>query len=71
MSKECLNQKSGGEEFCNTGLSRNGDGSKMSDNSVDIEIGDGWQLLSAEERDGKCPGTKEKVLDFTKILKTA
>ena len=71
MSKECFNQKSGEEEFCNPGLNRNGDGSKISDNSVDIEIGDGWQLLSVEEREGKCPGTKEKVLDFTKILKTS
>ena len=56
-----MNQKSGDEKSCNPGLSWNGDGSKISDNSVDIEIGDGWQLLSVEERDGKCPGTKEKV----------
>ena len=61
MSKECLNQKSGEEESFNSGLNRNGDGSKIGDNSVDIEIGDGWQLLSVEEREGKCPGTKEKV----------
>ena len=71
MSKECLNQKSGEEESCNPGLNWNRDGSKMSDNSVDIKIDDGWQLLSVEEREGKCPGTKEKVLDFTKILKTS
>ena len=71
LSKECFNQKSEEEEFCNPGLNWNGDGSKMSYNNVDIEIGDGWQLLSVEERDGKCPGTTEKVLDFTKILKTA
>ena len=64
MSKECLNQKSGNEKFCNPGLDWNGDGSKISDNSVDIEIGDGWQLLSVEEREGKCPGTKEKVADI-------
>ena len=61
MSEECLNQKSGEEESFNPGLNRNGDGSKISDNSVDIEIGDGWQLLSVEEREGNCPGTKEKV----------
>ena len=61
MSEECLNQKSGEEESFNPGLNRNGDGSKTSDNNVDIEIGDGWQLLSVEEREGKCPGTKEKV----------
>ena len=56
-----MNQKSGEEESFNPGLNRNGDGSKISDKSVDIEIGDGWQLLSVEEREGKCPGTKEKV----------
>ena len=61
MSKECFNQKSEEERFCNPGLNRNGDGSKIGDNSVDIEIGDGWQLLSVEEREGNCPGTKEKV----------
>jgi len=66
LSKECFNQKSEEEKFCNPGLNRNGDGSKIGDNSVDIEIGDGWQLLSVEEREGKCPGTKEKVEKYEK-----
>ena len=45
-----------------------GDVSKILDNNVDNDIG--WQLLSVEERDGKCQGTKEKVKDLTKIHKT-
>ena len=45
--------------------------SKILDNNVDSGIGVDWQLLSVDERDGKCPGTNEKVKDLTKIHKTA
>ena len=47
-----------------------GDVSKILDNNIDSDIGIDWQLLSVEERDGKCPETKEKVKDLTKIHKT-
>merc|ERR1719350_117031 len=48
----------------NPGENLSGDVSKILDNNVDNDIG--WQLLSVEERDGKCQGTKEKVERYKK-----
>jgi len=58
-----LNNKSGEE---NPGENLSGDVSKILDNNIDSDIGIDWQLLSVEERDGKCPGTKEKVERYNK-----
>jgi len=62
-STAALNNKSGED---NAGENWSGDVSKIIDNNVDSDIGVGWQLLSVEERDGKCPETKEKVERYKK-----